>query len=72
MDNGSLCLRGYQDHQGAHENGYELMVPKSAVMAQQTKVSKTTPTSSQEAKENRDALARLDPNEVGTGEENMR
>ena len=62
MDNGSMCLLSFQEqngHQEEQQYGYELMIPKCAVVAP----SKVTP-SSQEARENREVLASLDSNAV--------
>ena len=57
VGNGSGHLHGFQGlqsgHPGDHSDGYELMVLKSAVVPRPTKA----PPNSQEAIENREALA---------------
>lgn len=67
MDNGSLRLLSFQEHRyngfdqsDEHQSGYEVMIPKGAVTALAAKAAPT----SQEVRENRELLARLDPNEV--------
>ena len=80
MDNGSMCLLSFQEHrnedQDEQQNGYELMIPKCAVMASTINptitptTTKVTP-NSQDTRENREALSRLDPNEVRGGERKM-